>query len=238
MKKIFILLVFWAFPVMAWDGYDYSNGTYVEIDKGNLVREGEDIEIYDYNAGEYRNVEVQNIDRYGGSTEVEVYDYETGEYRTLKICLILVALLVTTESAWAENFVNTLGAECGRVLFIMENYDYPDMYPAIVKRNTQFDALEKCLSLYKQNGGDIRELNLRYHTATAIAGCALVTCLEKNTSSESSSKDCTNKQQAVFNNVMKMDKCIAYDAYKQDYPSCPAISVLKILCETSQTKEK
>ena len=155
-----------------------------------------------------------------------------------KICLILVALLVMTESAWAENFVNTLGAECGRVLFIMENYDYPDMYPAIVKRNTQFDALEKCLSLYKQNGGDIRELNLRYHTATAIAGCALVTCLEKNTSSESSSKDCTNKQQAVFNNVMKMDKCIAYDAYKQDYPSCPAISVLKILCETSQTKEK
>ena len=85
MKKIFILLVFWAFPVMAWDGYDYSYGTYVEIDKGNLVREGEDIEIYDYNAGEYRNVEVQNIDRYGGSTEVEVYDYETGEYRTLEM---------------------------------------------------------------------------------------------------------------------------------------------------------
>ena len=85
MKKIFNLLVFWAFPVMAWDGYDYSNGTYVEIDKGNLVREGEDIEIYDYNAGEYRNVEVQNIDRYGGSTEVEVYDYETGEYRTLEM---------------------------------------------------------------------------------------------------------------------------------------------------------
>ena len=85
MKKIFILLVFWAFPVMAWDGYDYSNGTNVEIDKGNLCREGEDIEIYDYNAGEYRNGEVQNIDRYGGSTEVEVYDYETGEYRTLEM---------------------------------------------------------------------------------------------------------------------------------------------------------
>ena len=49
------------------------------------IWEGEDIEIYDYNAGEYRNVEVQNIDRYGGSTEVEVYDYETGEYRTLEM---------------------------------------------------------------------------------------------------------------------------------------------------------
>lgn len=155
-----------------------------------------------------------------------------------KICLILVALLVTTESAWAENFVNTLGAECGKVLFIMENYDYPNIFPNIVKRNTQFDALEKCLSLYKQNGGDIQELNLRYHTASSIAGCALMSCLEKNTSSESSSKDCTNKQQAVFNNVMKTDKCIAYDYYKQDYSSCPVIFVLKTLCEASQTKQK
>lgn len=155
-----------------------------------------------------------------------------------KICLILVVLLATAENAWAENFVNTVGAECGRVLFIMENYDYPDMYPAIVKRNTQFDALEKCLSLYKQNGGDIQELNIRYHTATAIAGCALMTCLEKNASSESSSKDCTNKQQAVFNNVMRLNKCDAYDAYKQDYPNCFMISILKILCETSQTEQK
>lgn len=85
MKKILFLLVFGGFPVMAWDGYDYSNGTYVEIDKGNLVREGEDIEIYDYNAGEYRNVEVQNIDRYGSLIEVEIYDYDSGEYRTLEM---------------------------------------------------------------------------------------------------------------------------------------------------------
>jgi len=85
MKKVLLIAMFFSFPAMAWDGYDYANGTYVEIDKGNLVREGEDIEIYDYNVGEYRNVEVQDIDRYGGSTEVEVYDYETGEYRTLEM---------------------------------------------------------------------------------------------------------------------------------------------------------
>lgn len=155
-----------------------------------------------------------------------------------KICLILVVLLATVESARAENFVNALGAECGRILFHMSNYVYPDIYPNIIKRNTQFDALEKCNSLYKQNGGDIQELNIRYHTATAIAECALMTCFEKNTSSESSSKDCTNKQESVFNNVMKVDKCIAYDAYKQDYPSCPAIFVLKTLCETSQAEQK
>ena len=32
----------------AWDGYDYDSGSYVEIDKGNLVRSGEEIEYYDY----------------------------------------------------------------------------------------------------------------------------------------------------------------------------------------------
>lgn len=85
MKKVLFLLIFWVFPVMAWDGYDYSNGAYIEIEQGNLVREGKDIEIYDYDTGEYRNVEVQDINRYGGSTEVEVYDYDTGEYRTFEM---------------------------------------------------------------------------------------------------------------------------------------------------------
>ncbi len=60
MKKILILLVFWGFPVMAWDGYDYSNGAYIEIEQGNLVREGEDIEIYDYDTGEYRTFEMED----------------------------------------------------------------------------------------------------------------------------------------------------------------------------------
>lgn len=158
-----------------------------------------------------------------------------------KICLILVVLLATVESARAENFVNTLGAECGRVLFNMENYDYPDMYPAIVKRNNQFDALEKCLSLYKQNGGDIRELNGRYYTASEIAGCAYLDCVDnENTSAESSpsSKDCLIRKGAIFNSVMKTDRCVVYAFYKQQYPNCFVISVLKTLCETSQAEQK
>ena len=62
----------------AWDGYDYENGTYIEIGRGNLVRSGNDIEVYDYGTGEYKDYEVQSV----YNNEVEVYDYDTGEYRT------------------------------------------------------------------------------------------------------------------------------------------------------------
>lgn len=80
-----LIAVLFLSPVMshAWDGYDYDSGSYVEIEEGNLVRPGLDIEVYDYGTGEYKDMEVQSIHSYGSSTEVEVYDYDTGEYRTL-----------------------------------------------------------------------------------------------------------------------------------------------------------
>ena len=68
---------------LGWDGYDYGKGAFVEIEKGQLVRPGRDIEIFDYNDGSYKNVEVESIRRSGGSVEVEVYDNDTGESRTL-----------------------------------------------------------------------------------------------------------------------------------------------------------
>ena len=50
--KICILLLcpelFFPSLAAAWDGYDYESGSYVEIEKGNLVRDGEEIEYYDY----------------------------------------------------------------------------------------------------------------------------------------------------------------------------------------------
>lgn len=88
-KKIITLLTFslLSIPmfVFAWDGYDYEKGSYIEIGKSNLVRSGKDIEIYDYGTGEYKDVEVESIKRYGSSVEVEVYDYSTGEYRTFEM---------------------------------------------------------------------------------------------------------------------------------------------------------
>lgn len=74
-----------ALPAQAWDGYDYEKGTYVEIEKGNTVRRGKEIEFYDYNAGEYRYGDVESIRDRGSSVEVEVYDQESGEYRTFEM---------------------------------------------------------------------------------------------------------------------------------------------------------
>ncbi|MBI4825674.1 MAG: DUF5334 family protein [Nitrospirae bacterium] len=78
-----LLIVLVPFTSIAWDGYDYDKGSFVEIGKGNLVREGEEIEIYDYGTGEFKNVEVQSITDNGSGAEVEVYDNDTGESRTL-----------------------------------------------------------------------------------------------------------------------------------------------------------
>ena len=84
MKKTLLVVALILLPIgaMAWDGYDYDRGNYIEIDKGNLVRSGNDIEIYDYDTGDYKDVEVESINRSGGSVEIEAYDYDTGEYRT------------------------------------------------------------------------------------------------------------------------------------------------------------
>lgn len=85
MKKMILICSLFLLPgpVIAWDGYDYGEGSVVEIEKGNLVRPGESIEVYDYSDGSYHDVEVESIERSGGSVEVEVYDHDTGEYRTL-----------------------------------------------------------------------------------------------------------------------------------------------------------
>jgi hypothetical protein len=69
--------------VSAWSGHDSDKGTYVEIDEGNLVRAGQDIEIYDSNSGEYKSVEVQSITGNGTGVQVEIYESSTDEYRTL-----------------------------------------------------------------------------------------------------------------------------------------------------------
>ena len=91
LKKSILILMLLSFgffnPVLSsgWDGIDSEDGSDVEIESGNLVREGEDIEYYDWESGEYKDVEVESIERYGGTVEVEVYDYETGEYKTLEM---------------------------------------------------------------------------------------------------------------------------------------------------------
>lgn len=85
--KTLLVTMFLLIPTIstAWDGYDYDAGSYVEIEKGNLVRPGEEIEYYDYGSGEYKYGDVESINSYGSSVEVEIYDSDTGEYRTFEM---------------------------------------------------------------------------------------------------------------------------------------------------------
>lgn len=76
-QYIFILITFINFNLCnAWDGYNWEKGSNIEIEKGNLVRTGLDIEIYHWDTSEYRNEEVLSI----SNGELETYDYDTGEY--------------------------------------------------------------------------------------------------------------------------------------------------------------
>lgn len=84
MKKLLIFCMLSVFSY-AWDGYDYQAKSFVEIEKGNLVKRGKDIEIYDYKDGTYKDVEVQSVRKSGNSVEVEVYDYKSKKYRTLEM---------------------------------------------------------------------------------------------------------------------------------------------------------
>jgi len=72
-------------PAVAWDGTDTESGADVEIEGGELVRSGEDIEFYDYETGEYHQGTVEDIDRTGSGVELEIYDNTTGEYRVLEM---------------------------------------------------------------------------------------------------------------------------------------------------------
>lgn len=75
---IFTLIISPAFP---WEGYDVDTGSYIEIEKGNHVQEGNIIEVYEYDTGEYKDYEVQCIN----SDELELYDIESGEYKTFEM---------------------------------------------------------------------------------------------------------------------------------------------------------
>lgn len=81
-KGLILTILVAPMKVFAWDGWDYESGTAVEIDKGNLVRDGETIDFFDYGSGEYRTGTVENISLDGSSIQLEITDDETTETRT------------------------------------------------------------------------------------------------------------------------------------------------------------
>lgn len=90
MKNVFLYAIVTAALIFgtaahAWTGTDSESGSSVEIEKGNLVRSSNDIEVYDYDTSQYRYVTVESITRYGSTVEIEVTDTETGETTTLEM---------------------------------------------------------------------------------------------------------------------------------------------------------
>jgi hypothetical protein len=68
----------------SWDGTD-NQGKFISIESDNLVRQGNDIEIYEYETGQYKDVSVEGINSFGLSTEIEVYDWNGGGYRNFEM---------------------------------------------------------------------------------------------------------------------------------------------------------
>ena len=85
MKHLALLALFAALPAYAdIEGYDWNTSNYVEIDATSIT-EGDTATMYDYDTGDYHDISVESVDRYGLSVEAEVYDYTTSEYRTLDL---------------------------------------------------------------------------------------------------------------------------------------------------------
>lgn len=82
-SRLLLVAIYFFAPtqLLAWSGFDYETGSYIEIESGNLVRTGNEIEFYDYATGSYHYGVVESMRSYGSSVEIEVFDYETGTYR-------------------------------------------------------------------------------------------------------------------------------------------------------------
>ena len=63
---------------VAWDGTNTTTGSSVEIERGQLVRSGRTIEVYDSSEG-YKDYDVDSIRRSGETVEIEETDSTTGE---------------------------------------------------------------------------------------------------------------------------------------------------------------
>lgn len=71
---ILILSLLAGTDVSAWDGTDTGTGNIVEIEKGQTVRQGQEVEFFDYGTGSYRSFDVDSVRRSGSSVEVEGTD--------------------------------------------------------------------------------------------------------------------------------------------------------------------
>ncbi|MGV8948976.1 MAG: DUF5334 family protein [Candidatus Paracaedibacter sp.] len=80
-----LLCIFLISRIVAWTGQEMGSGNSVEIEPGNFVREGENIEFYDSSDGDTRSLDILSIDRLGNTVTIEGIDSETGDVRTFEM---------------------------------------------------------------------------------------------------------------------------------------------------------
>lgn len=81
---VFIILTL-PLPAGAWDGKIRGTSEYVEIGRGQYVRNGEIIEYYNHDTGETHEAEVDSVDDGNGSTNVTVVDGDSGVKSVLEM---------------------------------------------------------------------------------------------------------------------------------------------------------
>ncbi len=82
---IFFAAFFFAKNCFAevWSGYDFDDKTAVQIEEGNLVREGLIIQFYDFNLDEYHAAKILFIDSVIDGTRIQIKDLDAKKERTL-----------------------------------------------------------------------------------------------------------------------------------------------------------
>jgi hypothetical protein len=81
----FLICIFFVPSAIAWEGQDLDSGHSIEIEQGNLVREGEKIEVYDPIDGTHSSIDISNIDSFGSNVTIEGTDEDTGDLRTFEM---------------------------------------------------------------------------------------------------------------------------------------------------------
>lgn len=85
MKKITLIILTLLLTnqnAFAWSGYDFENKIDIEIESGNLVREGLTFQFYDSQTDEYHNAKVLFLEEGIGGQNLQIFDFETKKTRT------------------------------------------------------------------------------------------------------------------------------------------------------------
>lgn len=150
----------------------------------------------------------------------------------MKKLILAFAICLIPAKVMSANFVDTLGSECARLLLKLDVYDYPKYYDQFKNRNSQFYALEQCLKIYKQVGGDFEDLNRKYSLAKEIATHDFYLCtLNKKAGDE----ECSTNHY-LFKDVITNSYCATLDLINNKYPNFNYKNILEILC-SKETNE-